>query len=84
MLVSGKSANVTPTARASILVATAKRNIVFTSILLSVSSSSLDKDSFIMFAPIMASKANAIQWSIEVIYFLNWFPRKYPIAGISA
>ena len=55
-----KKAKVTPTISASILVATARRNIDFTSMEASICSSS-PKDSLIILTPIMASRINAIQ-----------------------
>ena len=58
--------NVIPTASASIDVATASTNMVPTVMELSISSSG-PNDSLIIFPPINASKANAIQWSIAVI-----------------
>ena len=56
-----KNANVTPTAKASILVAIASINIVFTSTLSFLFSTSSSVESFIIFPPITASKINAIQ-----------------------
>ena len=60
-----------PTASASILVATANRNMVFTSRELFTSSSSFDRDSRIMFIPIAASNPAATQWSNELILSIN-------------
>ena len=74
-----------PTAKASILVAMAKSNMVLKPNELSDGSSSfLDNASRIMLAPIRKSRLKAIQWSTAVIYCSNWEPRKYPIKGIKA
>ena len=68
-----KNAKVTPTAKASMLVATASRNIVlvlFLFLFLSLSFSS-SKASLIMFAPMRKRSPKAIQWSIFVIRLSN-------------
>ena len=71
-----KNANVTPTASASILVATARANIVFTSKLAFSSSSSSSLDYLIILIPMIPRRTNAIQWSICVIMDSNWLPRR--------
>ena len=58
-----RKAKVTPTARASMLVAMARSTMFLTSRSAFGHSSSLLKDSFIMFAPITASRMKATQWS---------------------
>ncbi len=64
----GSRAKVMPTASASILVATARTNIVFMENELSESGVLLlSRASCIMFPPINARSTNAIQWSKEVI-----------------
>ena len=57
-----KNAKVTPTASASMLVATASGSMALTP-KESFSSSALSRDSLIMFAPISESSTKAIQWS---------------------
>ena len=54
---------VTPVASASMLVATASSSMVLTEKEPLMLSSSFEKASRIMFAPISASRMNAIQWS---------------------
>ena len=67
-----RNAKVTPTARASMLVAMARRNIVFTPVVASAGQLSLpDKASLIMFTPIINNSPNAIQWSMLSINCLN-------------
>ena len=68
-------ANETPTASASMLVATARGSIVLTENE-SSSCSSSPKASLIIFAPISASRMNAIQWSMLVMSHSNCFPRR--------
>ena len=58
-----RKAKVTPTASASMLVAMARSTMFLTSRSGFGHSSSLLKDSFIMFAPITASRMKATQWS---------------------
>ena len=59
-----RKAKETPTASASMLVAMASGNMVFASKRsLCSSQSAQEKDSRIMFAPMKASRMNAIQWS---------------------
>jgi tRNA 2-thiocytidine biosynthesis protein TtcA len=62
--------------RKSILVATARANIVFTSKLAFSSSSSSSLDSLIILIPMIPRRTNAIQWSICVIMDSNWLPRR--------
>ena len=63
-----KKAKVTPTANASILVATANGNIALKLKSSSPhSSQSLSIDSLIILPPIIASNTKAIQWSIATI-----------------
>ena len=57
-----KNANVTPTASASMLVATASGSIVI-KLNESLRFSASSRDSFIMLRPISTSSTNAIQWS---------------------
>ena len=84
-------ANVTPTARASMLVAIAIMSMVLNPVQLqavvccplSVDSSS-DNASLIILTPIMSNNPNAIQWSNDMIRCSNCAPRKYPINGINA
>ena len=71
-----KKAKLTPTARASMLVATAMGSMAFTDREASGHSSSLERDSRIIFPPMMASSAKAIQWSMAVICSLNCTPTK--------
>ena len=66
-----KNANVTPTAKASMLVATASRNIVLVLFLFLSLSFSSSKASLIMFAPMRKRSPKAIQWSIFVIRLSN-------------
>ena len=66
-ILTSRNAKVTPTARASMLVATARVSMVLNPKEASGHSSSLLKDSFIMLAPITASSTKAIQWSMFVI-----------------
>ena len=75
MFIPGKSASVMPTARASMLVATAIRNIVFAENDSFDEFSSFEKDSNTMFPPIKTSRAKAIQWSKLTMYFSNIVPR---------
>lgn len=56
-----RKAKVIPTASASMLVATASRNISLKYMVLLAFSSSLEKASFIMLMPISASRIKAIQ-----------------------
>lgn len=84
MLTSGSSAKVTPTASASILVATAKINIETKANESPDESSSGENASLIILIPISAKSPKAIQWSKELMYFLNAEPKKYPIVGIRA
>lgn len=68
MIATLKKAKVTPTASASMLVATARVNIVATAKLFfsfwaQSQSSSFSKDSLSMLPPIIASNTNATQWS---------------------
>ena len=77
------SANVTPTASASMLVATASGSMAAGVIALLTPSAS-PKASRIMFAPISPSRTKAIQWSTAVIFSANVAPRKKPRSGISA
>ena len=75
----------TPTAKASILVATANTNISFTPREASASSSSsLDKASLIIFAPIKAKSTNAIQSDTTFTNLAKVVPSKYPSVGINA
>ena len=72
-------AKVTPTARASILVAIASIVIFFTfniSFSLGTSSSSSEKDSFIILKPIIPSNIKAIQWSNCCTYLVSLLPKK--------
>ena len=88
MSTSGSSAKVMPTARASILVATAsismalKPKDTFSSC--PSLSSSRDRPSLSMFPPIRHSSTKATQWSTEVMYFSKVVPSRYPTMGISA
>lgn len=71
-----RKANDTPTAKASMLVATASRNIVFKHVVESGSSDpSSDKASRIMLAPINKRSPKAIQWSIATIRCSNCAPK---------
>ena len=70
-----RNASETPTASASMLVATASKNIFFTPIsALTFSSSS--NDSFIIFPPMNKSKIKAIQCEYFVIMSAKKLPRK--------
>ena len=76
-----RKAKVTPTARASMLVATASRNISFTARDASSwgqpgSSSFSETASRIMLTPMMPRSTKAIQWSMAVIRSRNWTPRR--------
>lgn len=71
-----KKAKVIPTARASILVATAMTNMVLKAKELLTASSSAAKDSFIMLRPIKNRRIKATQWSKADMYFMNVLPRK--------
>ena len=77
-----RKANVTPTARASMLVATASGSIVPNEKESLRFSSSVSRDSRIMLPPISASSTKAIQWSTLVISDWNRTPSKYPTSGI--
>ncbi len=79
-----RKANVTPTASASILVATARASIVRGEKESLRFSSSFLTASRIIFAPISASSTNAIQWSMFLIRLSNCLPSSHPITGISA
>ena len=76
MISTGTQAKVMPTASASILVATAIRNMVFTSSAAEVSSSSLDRASRIMLPPISASSTKAIHGATALMYFSNPEPNR--------
>ena len=78
MISTGTQAKVMPTASASILVATAIRNMVFTSSAAEVSSSSssLDRASRIMLPPINASSTKAIHDATVLMYFSNPEPNR--------
>ena len=74
-----------PTARASMLVATArvtKRRPLLASIFLAVFEGR--KDSQIIRPPISVSKVKAIQWSYPATKFAMVFPASHPRAGIIA
>lgn len=71
------------TARASMLVAMARRSIVLM-LVSSFFSSSPEKASFSMFAPMNTNRAKAIQWSIEITRFSKLLPNVKPINGMSA
>ena len=77
----GTATKVIPTARASILVAIAIINIVFTSNP-GLASSGGPKDSLIILPPIRVSRINATQGATAVIRFSNLEPTRYPIKGI--
>ena len=66
-----RKANVTPIAKASMLVAIANKNIVLISFFEEFLSSSSPKASRIILAPIKNNNPNAIQWSILVIKLSN-------------
>ncbi len=83
-LTSGSSANVMPTASASMLVASASRSIVLKLNESLPLDSSLDRLSLIMPAPMADSSTNATQWSKAVMYCSNVEPRKNPMVGINA
>ena len=78
-----KKAKVTPTASASMLVATASGSIVLKE-KESLTSSSSPSASRIIFAPISASSTKAIQWSMLLIRLSNCLPSSQPSSGISA
>ena len=71
-----RNAKVIPTARASILVATARRNMVLMSSDSFSSSHSPEQAYLIILAQMIPSRINAIQWSMAVILSRNWTPRK--------
>ena len=79
-----RTANETPTASASMLVATAIISMVCAEKSGSGLTFSREKDSRIMFIPINPSRKKAIQWSMDETKFENVTPRKNPISGISA
>ena len=64
---SGSRAKVTPTARASMLVARAMSSMVRKPKEASAQLSSLEKDSLIMLPPMKASSTKATQWSTAVM-----------------
>ena len=76
------TAKLIPTASASMLVAIAKRSMVFTSKLASSFSSS--PASLIILSPIMRRRTKAIQWSKSAMIAMNLAPIKYPMLGIKA
>ena len=75
MMLTFRKAKVMPTASASMLVATAMRNMVLKP-KSSLSSSDLPKDSFIMLPPMKASSTKAIQWSMFVMRCSNRKPSR--------
>ena len=78
-----KNANVTPTASASMLVATASGSMVIKRNESLTFSLSCSRDSRTMFAPMSASSTNAIQWSMLVMSDWKRTPSAKPISGIS-
>ena len=70
-----RKAKVTPTASASMLVATASGSMALTP-KEALSSSAAPRDSRIMFAPMSASRMKAIQWSKLVMNSSKLEPRK--------
>ena len=79
-----RNAKLMPTARASILVASARGSMVLKEKLSFASSSPPAIASLIMPPPITASSTKAIQWSILTIKRSNLKPSRKPIRGISA
>ena len=78
-----RNANDTPTASASILVATASRNITF-ALISAFTSSSPPNDSFIILPPIKSRSTNAIQCDHLLTRSAKKLPSTYPSVGISA
>jgi len=72
----GTIAKVIPTARASILVATAMRNMVLTSSPASAVSSFLERASRIMLKPIRANSTKATHGAMASMYFSKREPRR--------
>ena len=75
---------VTPTARASMLVARAMGSMTFQAREPSSPLSSFFQASRSMLAPMPASSTKAIQWSTLTMYFSKREPRKKPIRGMIA
>ena len=78
-----RNANDTPTASASMLVATARRNMTLKLISASTSSSP-PNDSLIMLPPMNRRSTNAIQCDHLLTRSAKKLPRTYPTVGISA
>ena len=79
-----KKAKVTPTARASMLVATARGSMVRKEKELFSDSSPHSLDSRIMFTPMIPSRIKAIQWSRLAIMAWKRTPSSQPNRGIRA
>ena len=79
-----KKAKVTPTARASMLVATASISTSRRSNPAGQQSPSSWKASQTIFPPIQPSSRKAIQWSMLVMYPSNCRPRAQPSRGMRA
>ena len=77
----GTATKVIPTARASILVATAIRNIVFTSNS-GFTSSGGEKASFTIFPPIRVRSPKATQGAMMLMNLSKREPTRYPIKGM--
>ena len=84
MMLMPRKANETPTARASMLVATAIINILFVEKSGLWQTSSFERDSRTILKPIIPSRINAIQWSIFSTIEAKLMPRAYPSSGIKA
>ncbi len=76
-----RKANETPTASASILVATARGSMAM-GLKEGLGQESGSRDSLIILPPMRSKRKKTIQWSNPLTSVLNLAPTKYPISGI--